>query len=160
MIFSAEERQVLIDSMRAYPAELVALVADLGDDDLHTVFIEGEWTVAQNVHHVADAHMNAFIRVKLGITEDNPNIKSYDQNLWAETPESRDIPIESSLAIIEGLHARWCVLWESLSDEQWERTVVLPTAGERPIEHFLRIYANHGPAHIEQINKTLAAKAG
>ncbi len=158
MLFSAEERQALIDSMRAYPAQLAELVRDLSDDDLHTAYVAGEWTVAQNVHHVADAHMNAFIRVKLGLTETNPNIKGYDQNLWAETPDSKDISIASSLAIIEGLHERWCVLWESLSDEQWERTVVLPTAGERPIENFLRVYANHGPAHIEQITKTLAAK--
>jgi hypothetical protein len=159
MQFNAEERQTMIDSMRAYPAQLTALVRDLSDDDLHTVFVEGEWTVAQNVHHVADAHMNAFVRVKLGLTEDKPTAKSWDPDLWAATPESRDIPVESSLAIIEGLHTRWCTLWESLTDDQWERMVV-QASGERPIEHFLRIYSNHGPAHIDQINKTLAAKGG
>jgi hypothetical protein len=157
MLFSAEERQVMIDSMRDFPAQFAALVRDLSDEDLHTVFIEGEWTVAQNVHHVADAHINAFTRVKLALTEDKPTIKSWDPNTWAETPDSRNLPVASSLAIIEGLHTRWCALWESLTDEQWERVVVGPS-GERSNENYLRIYSGHGPAHIDQINKTLAAK--
>ena len=157
MLFSAEERQAMIDSMRDYPAQLAALVRDLSDGDLHTVFIEGEWTVAQNVHHLADAHINAFVRIKLALTEDKPTIKTWDQNLWAETPDSRDLPIDTSLAILDGLHARWCALWDSLSDEQWERVVIGPS-GERSIETYLRVYSNHGPAHIDQIQKTLAAK--
>jgi uncharacterized damage-inducible protein DinB len=158
MALSSAEREELINNMRHFPAELRALVADLSAEDLHTAYQSGEWTVAQNVHHLADAHINAFMRVKLGLTEDNPAIKGYDHNLWAETPDARDIPIESSLRLLEGLHERWCVLWDSLSEDDWLRPVTLPTAGERPIEHFLRIYANHGPAHIQQIRETLAAK--
>lgn len=159
MEFTTDEKQAMIESMRNYPAQLAALVHDLSDDDLHTVFIEGEWTVAQNVHHLADAHINAFVRVKLALTEDKPTIKSWNPDLWAATPDSRDIPLASSLAILEGLHTRWCLLWESLSDEQWERVVVGPS-GERSIETYLRVYSNHGPAHIDQIQKTLAAKGG
>ena len=158
MLFTAEERQAMIDTMRQFPAQLEALVKDLSDEDLHTAYLDGEWTVAQNVHHVADAHMNAFIRVKLGLTEDHPAIKGYQQDDWAQTADARDLPVASSLALIKGLHERWCVLWESLSEAQWSRPVILPTAGERPVEHFLRTYSNHGNAHIDQITKTLAAK--
>jgi hypothetical protein len=148
----------MIDAMRRLPAELTALVSGLDDADLYTAYMPGEWTVAQNVHHLADAHMNAFIRVKLGLTEDHPTIKPYNQDRWAETPEADQLPIASSLAIIEGLHARWCVLWESLDDTQWARTVNHPERGAMTVESFLRTYANHGAAHLDQITRTLAAK--
>ena len=111
------------------------------------------------MHHLADSHMNAFIRVKLGLTEDHPTIRPYNQEDWARTAEARDIPIESSLALLKGLHQRWCVLWESLSDADWSRTVMHPEVGEITVEDFLRTYSDHGAAHIDQIERTLAAKS-
>ena len=158
MLFSVEERRDMIDTMRQFPAQLEALVKDLSNEELHTVYLDGEWTVAQNVHHVADSHMNAFIRVKLGLTEDHPTIKVYDQDAWAQTADARNLPIESSMMLIKSLHERWCVLWESLKDVDWPRPVMHPEAGEITVEHFLRTYANHGAAHIDQIKRTLAAK--
>lgn len=158
MLFTAEERHEMIETMRQFPAEFAALVQDLSDEDLHTAYLDGEWTVAQNVHHVADSHMNSFIRIKLGLTEDHPTIKTYHQDDWAATADARDNPIQSSLMLIQGLHQRWCILWESLADEQWSRPVNHPEVGEITIEHFLEIYAGHGTAHIDQITKTLAAK--
>jgi hypothetical protein len=158
MLFSAEERQSMIATIRQFPARFEVLVKDLSEDDLHTTYLQGEWTVAQNVHHVADSHMNAFIRVKLGLTEDHPTIKVYNQDAWAQTGEAGNLPIESSLMLLKGLHERWCALWESLRDEQWSRPVMHPEAGEITVEHFLRDYAAHGEAHINQISRTLAAK--
>jgi hypothetical protein len=157
MLFTAEERQAKIDIMRQFPAELEALVNHLSEQELHTAYLDGEWTVAQNVHHVADSHMNAFIRVKLGLTEDHPTIKVYDQDAWAQTADARDLPIESSLLLIKGLHERWCVLWTSLEDANWSRPVMHPEEGEITVEHFLRLYADHGAAHIDQVSRTLAA---
>lgn len=158
-MFTAAERQQKIEAIRRFPDELAALVTGLSEADLHTAYLDGEWTVAQNVHHVADSHMNAFIRVKLALTEHVPTIKTYHQELWAETADSHDLPVESSLAILRGLHERWCVLWESLSDDQWLRPVNHPEAGTVTVEGFLNTYANHGAAHIDQIQRTLAARS-
>lgn len=158
-MFTTEERRQMIETMRRFPAELEALVESLSDEDLHTPYMAGEWTVAQNVHHVADSHMNAFIRVKLALTEDYPTIKPYNQNLWAETADAYELPLGSSLMLIKALHTRWCALWDSLNEDQWTRKVVHPESGDVTVEGFLRTYSNHGAAHIDQIQRTLAAKA-
>jgi hypothetical protein len=114
--------------------------------------------VAQNVHHVADSHMNAFIRVKLALTEDYPTIKPYNQDAWALTPDVQNVPIEHSLALIAALHTRWCALWDSMSDEQWLRMIKHPEAGDVTVEGILKTYSDHGVGHIDQIQRTLAAK--
>ncbi|HLV36902.1 MAG TPA: putative metal-dependent hydrolase [Spirillospora sp.] len=157
-MFTPDERRQRIEMMRQFPAELEALVKDLSDADLHTPYLAGEWTVAQNVHHVADSHMHAFIRVKLALTEDYPTIKPYNQDAWAETPDARTFPITASLTLIKALHERWCALWDSLSDDQWQRAVKHPESGDVTVEGFLKTYSNHGAAHIDQIRRTLAAK--
>jgi hypothetical protein len=157
-MFTPDERRQRIEIMRRFPAELETLVKDLSDADLHTAYLAGEWTVAQNVHHVADSHMHAFIRVKLALTEDYPTIKPYNQDAWAETADARTVPITVSLALIRALHERWCALWDSLSDDQWQRAVKHPEAGDVTVEGFLKTYSNHGAAHIDQIRRTLAAK--
>jgi hypothetical protein len=102
--------------------------------------------------------MNSFIRLKLILTEDNPNLKPYDQDQWAKTPDAHDIPIESSLLLLKGLHARWVVIWENMTDEDWSRTGYHPENGTMTPDDVLRIYAAHGEGHIDQIKKTLAAK--
>ena len=158
MLYTQEERQQRIEIMRRFPEEFAALVSDLSDGDLHTRYLEGEWTVAQNVHHVADSHMNAFIRVKLGLTESNPTIKVYDQDAWALTADVSEVPVNVSLAIINALHQRLCILWESLKEDDWARPVNHPEEGSITVEHILRIYSDHGEAHIDQITRTLAAK--
>jgi hypothetical protein len=151
-------RHIRIEKIRALPAQLEALVQNLSDADLHTHFIEGEWTVAQNVHHLADSHMNSFIRLKLILTEDKPTLKPYYQEKWAELPDSCDLPVASSLALLKGLHERWCILLDSLQDDDWKRSGLHPEVGVVTPDDLLRIYAAHGEDHIAQINKTLAAK--
>lgn len=149
-------KPALIAKMREFPARLEALVKDLSDEALDAR-PEREWSPRQNVHHVADSHMNAFIRVKLALTENHPTIKPYNQDDWAETTDSKTLPLEYSLAIIRGLHARWVALFESLTPEQWQRTVMHPENGVMSVEDFLKTYAAHGEGHIEQIKAALAA---
>lgn len=156
-MLSANERQSLIEAMRRLPDDLEASVAGLTTADLDTPFMPGEWTVAQNVHHIADSHMNAFIRTKLALTEASPTIKPYDQEAWAETVDASG-DIGASLALIRGLHERWCSLWDRLSDEQWQRPYVHPDSGPQVIEDLLTVYARHGAGHIDQIERTLAAR--
>ncbi len=159
MRFTGAERTTMIGVIQRFPAELAALVQDLSDVDLHTHYLDDEWTVAQNVHHVADSHMNSFVRLKLALTEANPIIKPYDQDAWAVTADY-DLPVAVSLALLRGLHERWCVLWESLSDAQWARTLRHPELGAITVEDHLEVYRDHCHAHIDQIQRTLAAKPG
>jgi hypothetical protein len=157
-MMTPEERRQRIEAIRRFPADFRALVQDLSDADLHTPYLAGEWTVAQNVHHVADSHMNAYIRLRLALTEDYPTIKPYNQDAWAELADVKNVPIEHSLALIAALHTRWCALWDNLSDDQWTRRIKHPESGDMTVEDILRSYSDHGLAHIDQIQRTLAAK--
>jgi hypothetical protein len=157
IMFTPEERRERIDRMRRFPAELEAVVKDLSEAELKTHFIEGEWTVAQNVHHVADSHMNAYIRFKLLKTENNPTIRGYNQDDWAVLYDASEPPLETSLAIIKALHVRWVIFLESLSEDDWARTGFHPESGPISMESLLKTYSEHGPGHIDQINRTLAA---
>ena len=151
-----QERAELINKIRILPEQLEALVAPLDDRQLHTHFLPHEWTVAQNIHHLADSHMNSFISMKLTLTEEYPTLKPYDQDVWAQTADY-DLPISTSLSMLQGLHARWTTLLESITDEQWERTAFHPENGDMTLERMLRYYAVHGEGHIDQITRTLAA---
>lgn len=151
-------RGEMIESMRRFPGELSAAVSGLDDADLHTPYMDGEWTVAQNVHHLADSHLHAFIRVKSALVEDRPTFALYDQDVWATTKDVLAVPIQASMMMLSGLHERWCALWDSLDDDHWNRVAVHPTAGDRTIESFLELYSGHGPRHVDQIRQTLAAK--
>ncbi len=102
-----KERAQRIEIIRAYPERLRALVADLTEEQLTTPYLDGEWTVAQNVHHLPDSHMNSVIRLKLILTEDRPPLKGYDQDAWALLADVAATPIEASLTLLTGLHERW-----------------------------------------------------
>lgn len=151
-------RREMIDKIRRLPAEMEALVRDLDYDTLITHHLDTEWSVQQIVHHVADSHMNSFIRLRLVLTEDHPPLKPYDQDKWAELPDTPAIPIEASLSILRGLHARWVVLFESLTDEQWTRKGYHPDNGDMTPDDMLRNYADHGEIHLDQIRRVLAAR--
>ena len=140
------------------PQQVRALVEGLDEAQLTTHFLEGEWNVAQNVHHLADTHMSVFLRLKMALTEDRPTIPSFDQDKWAVTPEAGGVPIESSLALLDGLQERWAALAETLSDDQLARSVVSPLYGEASIGDMLRAYSQHGRNHLDQIRECLAAQ--
>lgn len=144
--------------IRELPQQLRALVEGLDEAQLTTHFVEGEWNVAQNVHHLADTHMSVFLRLKMALTEDRPTIASFDQDKWAMTAEAGGLPIEPSLALLDGLQERWAALAETLSDDQLARSVVSPLYGEATIGDMLRSYSQHGLNHLDQIRETLAAQ--
>lgn len=144
--------------IRELPQQVRALVEGLDEAQLTTHFIEGEWNVAQNVHHLADTHMSVFLRLKMALTEDRPTIASFDQDKWAMTAEAGGLPIEPSLTLLDGLQERWAALAESLSDDQLARSVVSPLYGEATIGDMLRSYSRHGRNHLDQIRECLAAQ--
>jgi hypothetical protein len=153
-----QERYELISKIRRLPQQIADLVAGLSDEQLTTPYLTGEWTVAQNVHHLADSHMNSYIRCKLIATEEHPPLKPYDQDRWAAFADAGAADISSSLALLQSLHARWVIFWETLPDDAWTRTGHHPEAGTVTLERQLAGYAAHGEAHIEQITRTLAAQ--
>ncbi|MCY3718184.1 MAG: DinB family protein [Anaerolineaceae bacterium] len=144
--------------IRGLPQQLRALVEGLDEQQLTTRFLDGEWSVAQNVHHLADTNMNVFMRIKMALTEDRPTVASFDQDKWADTAEAHGMPIEPSLVLLDGLQERWASLAETLSDEQLARSVVSPLYGESTIGDILRLYSRHGLNHLDQIRETLAAQ--
>lgn len=156
-MLTLQERRDCINRIRRLPAELDTLVSKLSEEQLLTAFIPGEWNVAQNVHHLADSHMNAFIRLKLMLTEDNPTLRPYLQERWAERVDSYDVPIQYSIMLLRGLHHRWVALFESLSEAEWQRTAIHPERGSVTVEYILQTYAAHGESHLDQIARTLAA---
>ena len=138
-MFTEAQRRELIGQIRELPARLRERVSGLSNTQLTTHFQAGEWTVAQNVHHLADSHMNSFVRMRLILTEERPTLKPYDQDLWAELADSGTIALEESLSILDGLHRRWVRLFESLDDAAWRRAGLHPENGEGTIEDILRI---------------------
>jgi hypothetical protein len=151
-------RQQLIEKIRRLPQQVEEFTNGLTPEDLTTHFLEGEWSVAQNVHHLADSHLNSYIRLKLILTEDNPTIRPYDQNLWAMTPEANSPDLSASLTLLRGLHQRWADLFASLDESQWRRTGFHPESGEITPLSLLEYYAAHGEGHLDQMQRTLAAK--
>jgi hypothetical protein len=157
-MLTMEQRKSCIDQIRRLPEQVAALVRDLTPVQRTTAYLPGEWTVAQNVHHLADSHMNSYVRCKLIATEDDPPLKPYDQDRWAQFPDAADAHIELSMALLASLHARWVTFWEQLPDHVWERTGQHPESGAVTLERQLQLYAAHGQAHLDQIRRTLAAQ--
>jgi hypothetical protein len=132
------------------PSRLTAAVAGLAQSQLDIAYRPGGWTVRQLVHHVADSHINAYVRTKLALTEQQPTIKPYDQESWTPLPDSR-LPIDPSLSIVEGVHARWTELWRSLAPDQFERTFVHPEIGTVTLDFQLQMYSWHSRHHLAHI---------
>lgn len=157
-MLTPDQRRDLIDQIRQLPAQVADFVGPLSADELTTPYLAGEWTIAQNVHHLADSHMNSYIRCKLIATEDRPPLKPYDQDQWAAMPDARAADLSGSLALLASLHARWVVFWETLPEEAWQRTGVHAVDGLLTLEEQLGRYAAHGRGHLDQMARTLAAR--
>lgn len=156
---SDSERRECIRHIAEAPTKLRAAVHNLTIEQLNTPYRPDGWTVKQVVHHVADSHMNAYIRFKLAITEQEPAIKTYAENLWAELPDARNAPIETSLQLIESLHHRWVMFLESLSSADFSHTFRHPDRGIMTLDQLLPLYAWHGRHHIAHIT-TLKERMG
>jgi hypothetical protein len=154
--FTAESRAAALKIITETPANIRRAVTGLTEAQLDTPYRPGGWSVRQVVHHVADSHMNAYIRTRLALTEENPPVKPYDEAKWAELPDAKTMPIDGSLNIIDALHARWVHLLNTLSVEQMNRTMFHPEHGKITLDSLLAIYAWHGPhhtAHITELRK-------
>ena len=145
-----EDRRGAISAIAEFPEMLRNAVEGLDSAQLNTPYREGGWTVRQLVHHVADSHMNAFIRMRLALTEDWPTIKPYDEKAWATLHDSA-APVEWSLELIESLHARWVMLLQSLSEEQWARGYKHPDNGPQALDAVALMYAWHSRHHAAHI---------
>ena len=152
---SSDDRLLAIATLAELPSELRNVLRGLDGGQVDTPYREGGWTVRQVVHHVADSHSNALIRVKLALTEDWPTIKPYDEAAWARLHDATG-PIEWSLELIESLHARWVMLLQSLQAPQWKRGFIHPEYGRETIERATLQYAwhsRHHAAHIQHLRQ-------
>jgi len=145
------ERIDAITTLAELPAHLRDAVAELDDSQLDTPYREGGWTVRQVTHHIADSHINAFVRLRLALTEEWPAVYPYDEKGWAMLIDSVTAPIDSSLDLVEGLHSRWVRVLESLSPEQWQRGFKHAKMGPLSIESSTLLYAWHSRHHVAHI---------
>jgi hypothetical protein len=155
---SHEQRRKFIDAIEHTPAAIRAAVRGLSPKQIETPYRDGGWNVRQVVHHVPESHMNAYIRYKLALTEDEPTIKTYAEDRWAQLADVQTTPLEVSLALLENLHVRWVILLRSLSEEDWKRTFKHPELGLMPLEKNLALYSWHGQhhtAHITDLRKRM-----
>jgi uncharacterized damage-inducible protein DinB len=153
-----EAREMQLATLAELPDALRAAVAGLTDAQLDTPYREGGWTVRQLVHHVADSHGQMVGRIKMALTEDNPTIKPYDEKAWAELEDARTLPIEPSLAILDGLHLRLVLLLRGLSESQWARSFVHPERGPMTLAQTLALYdwhSRHHVAHVTELRKRM-----
>src|SRR5882724_466456 len=148
-----EQRRKMIAEVADAPRALRAAVAGLSAPQLDTPYRPGGWTVRQVTHHVPDSHMNAYVRFKLALTEEEPTIRPYEQQLWAELPDTRDTPIAVSLTLLDSLHDRWVRLLRSITPEQWQRKFRHPELGLLTVERNLGLYAWHGKHHVAHVTE-------
>ena len=147
----ASGRAKAIEVVAAVPARLREAVKGLTKDQIETPYRPGGWTLRQVVHHVADSHLNAYIRFKLALTEDTPTIKPYDEAAWAELQDSATVPIETSLSLVDAVHERWVVLLRAMTPADFERVLVHPESGRQRLDQMLALYAWHGPHHVAHV---------
>lgn len=150
--FSEDLQQQWISDIRFLPNHIENAVLNLDANQLATPYREGGWTVQQLVHHVADSHINAYCRFKLALTEENPIIKPYDQDKWAEMPDVKNLPVNLSVTLLFALHARWTNLLENFTSEDWNKCIFHPEhKKEFTLWYLLGSYAWHSRHHVAQV---------
>ncbi len=148
---SESQREAWIDDVAEAPRHLRRAIEGLSDEQLDTPYRDGGWTVRQVVHHLPDSHMNAYVRTRLALTENEPTIKPYAEALWAEVPDARSAAPEVSLALLESMHDRCVRLLRSMKAEDWQRTFRHPERGVTRLDVNLGLYAWHGRHHVAHI---------
>ncbi|MGM0838283.1 MAG: YfiT family bacillithiol transferase [Bacillota bacterium] len=147
-----EKLELWIKEIEDAPQQLRKAVAGLSDQQLDTAYRSGGWTVRQVVHHLPDSHLNSYIRFKLALTEENPAIKPYQEDRWAELTDSR-LPIEVSMQLLDALHERWVALLRTLDGKDLEKTFYHPDSGEMNLAKCIGLYAWHGKHHLSHITE-------
>jgi hypothetical protein len=148
---AVQDRAKFIEQLEQAPTNLRAAVAGLSEAQLDTPYRPGGWTVRQVVHHLPDSHLNAYVRFRLALTEDEPQVKTYEEDKWAELHDARTAPTELSLTLFGAVHARWVLLLRSLQPEDFTRNIRHPELGLLPLDRMLAIYAWHGRHHVAHI---------
>ncbi|MGD8192136.1 DinB family protein [Brevibacillus ginsengisoli] len=157
-----EVRELQIQKIAEFPAKLRQIVGrftpallQLNCPPSHPT-LDGDWTLAQTIHHIADSHINSYTRMKFILTENRPTIKTWAQQSWAELPDAKELDVEDSVAILVALHKRWVNLLTNLQDSDFDRVGNHPVTGEITIADLLETYSRHGEDHLEQIELLLA----
>jgi hypothetical protein len=148
---SADERAKFIEQIAQTPVQLRAAVAGLSDSQLDTPYRPEGWTVRQVVHHVPDSHLTSYSRFKLALTEDEPTVKPFAEDRWAELPDGKSGPVEVSLRLLECLHSRWIALLRSIAEPDWKRTFIHTDLGRVRLDQNAALYAWHGRHHVAHI---------
>lgn len=142
-----------IQEIKVLPQQMKAAIDGMTEAQLNTPYRPEGWTPRQVVHHVADSHMNAYIRFKLALTETEPTVKPYAEHLWAELPDTAETPIEISLQLLEALHQRWAILCQHCRPSDWQKVFLHPEHGTRfQLDRILAEYVWHGKHHLGHIN--------
>jgi hypothetical protein len=147
----AQARLDAIAALIAFPETLRGVATSLSEAQLATPYRDDGWTARQVIHHIADSHINAYVRTRWLLTEDQPTIKAYQEKGWAELPDAKSAPIESSLALITATHQRWTLLLQSLPDEAYGRELVHPQNGPMSLDKLVQMYAWHGRHHLAHL---------
>lgn len=152
--FNESLKLSLINDIKHLPNFLDLAIQNLDAEQIETPYRPGGWTIQQLVHHIADSHINAYMRFKLGLTEDNPVIKPYDQDAWANLSDTKKLPVNISVTLLHALHARWFSLMKDMNESQWLRTIYHP---ERKVKitlwNLLKSYAWHSRHHLAHITR-------
>jgi hypothetical protein len=147
----ADIRFGAISAIVQFPQQLRAVATALTESQLATPYRDGGWTARQVIHHVADSHVNAYVRTKWLLTEDRPTIKAYDEKAWAELPDVALAPVEDSLGMIEAIHRRWTLLLESVGEDAYSRELLHPVNGPMSLGRLVQMYAWHGRHHLAHL---------
>lgn len=148
-----------ISEIKELPKLLKKVYKKINKENKNYTYRDGAWTIEQIIHHLADSHMSAFFRFKLTLTEGNPTIKPYSQNLFAETADVFASDIKSSIRIIKGVHERWTVLLKNMTENDFKNYYIHPEyKRDFSLQHALALYAWHGKHHVEQIKVALNRK--
>jgi hypothetical protein len=150
-------RQRYLETIERTPARFRTLVSGLSDSQLDTPYRPGGWTIRQVVHHVPDSHLNAYIRMKLAVTEDSPAIKTYEEARWAELPEAKSGPVDMSLALLDALHTRWIAFLRALPEAEFSKAFAHPEWGRVTLDEGIVMYEWHCRHHAAHIENAVAA---
>jgi uncharacterized damage-inducible protein DinB len=153
-----EQRREAVETIAALPEKLRNAVQGLTAAQIDTPYREGGWTVRQLIHHVADSHAQALMRLKWALTEDWPTVMGYNEKLWAELPDAKTAPIEWSLEIVEATHARWVLLLKTLGEAEWKRGFTHSERGRQSVEAVTLLYAWHSLHHTAHVTELRKAK--
>ena len=155
--YTEASRAASLATIAGLPAALRKAVSGLSDKQLDTPYREGGWTVRQVVHHIADSHVNAYIRTRFTLTSEKPTIMPYPEAVWAELADAKSAPVEASLSILDGLHARWAMLLRAQKTDAFARAFIHPEHGERTLDWMVDMYGwhcRHHTAHIIELRKS------